>query len=296
MTPIQSCQYLFSTALNSCLQFTYISGGIMLGGLLLKLVLSFYKTYQTKNELLSNSVMMPRKASQACKQAKIPVEMVTIVNSDDLVAASIGLLKPQIVISENLVNSLSLQELTAVVLHEAYHADRKHPLLIAGVMALQKTLVVLPVLKDLSKYLACRFECDADRYVINKQLTDTHLKNAMKVFLKTESFSQPAYFRNFAFSDILERIAAMQGKPIKFSFSKMRLVLSAASIGILMMIVQFGPQQAHALAMQKASSADNYSCDLANCASTCAAHQYQNQTSAWSALRTENRNMSVEGL
>lgn len=95
--------------------------------------------------------------------AGLHLPRVTCVDADPPIALCAGLLRPRIFVSRGLVDALSIEELRAVLLHEASHARRRDPLRRAARRALADLLFFVPVVRWWADRRAVLDEVAADR-------------------------------------------------------------------------------------------------------------------------------------
>lgn len=94
---------------------------------------------------------------------------VDLLNAAEPFSFTYGLAKPRIAVSRGLADSLSDEELDAVLEHERYHVRNLDPLKLFVARMLAPTLFFVPVLRELrSRYVAAR-ELAADRRVLRHQ-------------------------------------------------------------------------------------------------------------------------------
>jgi Zn-dependent protease with chaperone function len=94
---------------------------------------------------------------------------VDLLNAGESFSFTYGLAKPRIAVSRGLAESLSDEELDAVLEHERYHVRNLDPLKLFVARMLAPTLFFVPVLRELrSRYVAAR-ELAADRRVLHRQ-------------------------------------------------------------------------------------------------------------------------------
>jgi Zn-dependent protease with chaperone function len=90
-------------------------------------------------------------------------DRVTLIEGDEPFSFTYGALRPQVVVSEGLLDSTSPPELEAVLVHERYHVRNFDPLKVVLSRALARGFFFLPLLRALEgRYLAGR-ELAADR-------------------------------------------------------------------------------------------------------------------------------------
>lgn len=95
-------------------------------------------------------------------------DRIDVVRLDRPVAFTYGLFQPRVCVSTALLESLIDDELQAVLLHEAWHVERRDPLRISIVQALKSTLVFIPELQRLANLSIVTMEIAADRYVLTQ--------------------------------------------------------------------------------------------------------------------------------
>src|SRR3989344_5674015 len=149
---------------------------IVILGLFLKTLLSYIKTKRKLGTLLQKQIpFTPPKLRVVLERNNILRDSIIIVEENKIVALTIDWFSPKVVISSFLVERLSHKHLEAVILHEYYHLKNKHPLLMITSEILSSTLVLIPILRDLTDKLRSVLEKEADRYVFKQQKTPKYL-------------------------------------------------------------------------------------------------------------------------
>ncbi|HEX9548888.1 MAG TPA: M56 family metallopeptidase, partial [Acidimicrobiales bacterium] len=93
---------------------------------------------------------------------------VRLVESGDAFSFAYGMTRPQVAVSRGLVESVSDEELAAVLHHERYHVTNFDPLKVVLARGLPDALFFLPVLRELrGRYVTGR-ELAADRRAMRK--------------------------------------------------------------------------------------------------------------------------------
>lgn len=91
---------------------------------------------------------------------------VSLVESTERFCCTLGILRPRVVVTSELIDTSTPSELAAVLAHEAHHVRSADPLKMVIARSLARSLFVLPVLERLyERYLAGR-ELAADRRAI----------------------------------------------------------------------------------------------------------------------------------
>jgi len=91
-----------------------------------------------------------------------------VIADRDVYAFSVGFWRPRIVLSTGLRELLDPDELTAVLLHEAYHVRALDSLKVAFARAMARALFFLPLADDLARSYLIQKELAADRYAIRQ--------------------------------------------------------------------------------------------------------------------------------
>lgn len=153
---------------------------IVILGLFLKTLLSYIKTKRKLEVLLQKQIpSLHQKLKIILKKNNIPKDLIIIVEEADVYAFTIDWFSPKIVVSTKLIRKLSKSQLEAVVLHEYYHLKNRHPLLLIVGEILSSSLVLLPVLRDLTRQMRTILEKEADLFVSNQQKTTKYLNLAL---------------------------------------------------------------------------------------------------------------------
>lgn len=215
--------------------------------------------------LARKAVPMPGRVAAALAAAE-GVRCVTVDEAEPY-AATVGLLRPRIVVSTGLVRSLTLAELRAVIAHEAHHAKERHPL--RGLLweAVRRALFFLPSLGDVAGHFALARELSADRAAVGTCRGSRPLASAL---LKAVAPAKLPY-GVAAFGNLKPRIEALGGvRGTEFRMSVPRasatvafasfVVLALASTGISPARASDAPTgSCEAAESQPAMSAVNFS-------------------------------------
>ena len=193
---LRTCRALwFETGSN--VRFLILSSVVGLSVIgLVKLVLSLVFTLVFVAGNRKNSGL-----NQAAKLKKIlgkhdlPKDRFVVVKERG-VAASVGLFRPRVFLSREVVESFSPRQLEAVVLHEWYHTANNHSLVYWMVRVLCRTLFFLPVFVDLKRFAVLKLENMADEYVVKAQETGVWLEEACGEF-KTLKKTRNVLFAGF---------------------------------------------------------------------------------------------------
>lgn len=170
---------------------------VVFAGLFLRALFSFIKTKKRLETILQKRIFrISRKLDVILEKNHIQRDMVTVVESSDDCALTIGWFFPRIIVSSNIINGLSGKQLEAVILHELYHAKNKHPLLLITSEILSSSLRMLPILKEIAAKMRTVLEKEADKFVVERQGTSRYLDLALeKVNLQNGFKLYPAFSR-----------------------------------------------------------------------------------------------------
>lgn len=167
-----------------------------------------------------------------------------LVESEKQFAFCLGIRRPKIYISTNLVNALTIQELEAVLRHERYHLDNKDTLTMLIASIGESLLPFFPILSDLLHNYRIEREIKADAEAIQGLADEKPIISVIKKLLNSPSVAistVPA----IADHDTLEpRIRAIVKKDLRFKqFRVKNILISVASI-LVMSIIILTPVQA----------------------------------------------------
>ncbi|OGM13009.1 hypothetical protein A3A76_01265 [Candidatus Woesebacteria bacterium RIFCSPLOWO2_01_FULL_39_23] len=158
-------------------------------GLFLKTLLSCIKTKRKLEVLLQKQIYsLPQKLKFILERNGIRKDLIIIVEEVDVYAFTIDWFSPKIVISTSLIEKLNQNQLEAVTLHEYYHLKNRHPLLLIVGEILSSSLLMLPVLRDLTRKMRTVLEKEADLFVSNQQKTTRHLNLALETVSSQNRF------------------------------------------------------------------------------------------------------------
>ena len=158
-------------------------------GLFLKTLLSYIKTKRKLEVLLQKQVpYLPQKLEIILERNGVQKGLIIIVEEADVYALTIDWFLPKIVVSTKLIRELDKNQLEAVILHEYYHLKNLHPLLLIVGEILSSSLLLLPILRDLTGKMRTVLEKEADKYVFEQQKTPRHLNLALEMVSSQNRF------------------------------------------------------------------------------------------------------------
>ena len=193
---IETCRQTATNFFSSGVHFVGFTLTVLttLGALFLLTlsVLSFIKTKERLNNILKNEALLKKqKSSSLSGKLKFLWNKLIVVDYDRDLAITIGLRNPKIIISTCLIKKLSEKELEAVLLHEYYHLQNSHPLILIVSEILSSSMFFVPVIRELTKNLRTVVEREADKFVLSYQKTNRYLDLAL------EKVSNPGRFAVF---------------------------------------------------------------------------------------------------
>ena len=195
---IETCRQLATTFFSSGSHFvglilivlTLLVAGIFIS----KTLFSFMKTQKRIKILLaSKSNIIPRKLQSVLEKINIDEETVVVIQKQSSYAFNYGVRSQKILISEGLIKKLTTKQLEAVVLHELYHLENKHSLLLILSEIISSTLFFLPLVKEINNKMKIVFEKEADVFTSSIQGKDIYLNQALLKVSYSKIFVYPSF-------------------------------------------------------------------------------------------------------
>lgn len=239
---------------------TLISLLVVIG--LTSLLVQLFTTKRFINKYLGSKVLVPDRLSKIAIRLRI-LEKVEVVESKRNLAFCYGILQPKIVLSSQLISTLSNKELQAVLLHESHHLKNYDPLKIILGNTLSTVFFFIPILKDLQRYYFLTKEIAADSEVI-KDGGRQVLASALSKFLRSPSPLLNTVATLASPDDLEKRILYLTGNQKKAIFrpSPVNIVLSIFIVLFFMVLVNTPVYAVRADDSCKAKEEINYSKDL----------------------------------
>lgn len=228
-----------------------ITGLFILAVGLLAIILSFiiksisiyYKTSRFIQKYTKHNHSLSTKLDQTAKEIGLSGKIIEIQTNEPMVFCY-GFIKPRICISTTIVNSLSSQELKAVLLHEQHHAKVYEPIKLLLVKIISNTLFFMPGIKNLTKQYAVFSELAADETATDNFKNKVPLAQALdKILAQKENIMIQNGLAVSFFSQIIEErvnklVDTTYVPKLNFGFVKMfssltiliAVILSAKSI------------------------------------------------------------------
>jgi len=118
--------------------------------------------------------------AEAARQRALE-DTIDFVDDAEAYSFAYGLRTPRVVVSRGLADRLGLDELQAVLAHEAYHVKSRDPLKIVITRAMAPAMFFLPVLRPLHERYAVGRELAADRRAIRASGTSALARALLNV-------------------------------------------------------------------------------------------------------------------
>ncbi len=175
--------------------------GIVLGIGFLSFIVQLIKTRIFLRKLLLNRINISSGLAKTLETLNL-TNKVILIKDKNLFSFCCGIFSPFIIVTTNLVRSLSDKELESVLLHEQSHMVSRDPIKVLIGKTFSSMFFFLPLFRELHKNIEGTCELLADQWTITHQQNSTFLRNALKKILvfpqKSMNFvsnaSGPDYF------------------------------------------------------------------------------------------------------
>ncbi len=181
-----------------------------------------------------------------------------LLDSSRPLAFTVGLWRPQIVLSERMISSLSDEELRAVLFHELGHVRSRDPLRLAVVRFLADALWFLPVARSLARDFVDAVEEGADDWAVGATRQSVDLAAALVKTAKADvSWAIPLASSLAGNVSVEERVERLLGTGVRRrSSTTMQRWVSSGLISLLLLSLLMLPldsgEAANRRAMQEA--------------------------------------------
>jgi len=214
----------------------------LLSILFISLQLIGYIVTQKKLKSYKKEKTIPDILKQILATNKLLSQSVVLVKSDTLTAFTVGIRRPQIFVSSALCKKLSKKELEAVLLHELYHLQKKHPFWSFLLSLITKIFFFIPLVDYLVRQIKTEFELLADSFAIESQGSHSYLHAALIANIQTVDGVS-----NFAAYGLEQRVDTLTSQ--QFSTEKIttkQIIVSTLSISFMVTFSLLQPQRLQA--------------------------------------------------
>jgi len=210
--------------------------------LFITLQLVGYVRTQKKLKSYKKEKMIPDKLKQILSTNKLLSQSVKLIKSDQLTAFTVGIGRPYIFVSSALCKKLSKKELEAVLLHELYHLQKRHPLWSFILSLISRIFFFIPLVDYFVRQIKTEFELLADAFAIESQGSSNYLQTALIANIQTVDGVS-----NFAAYGLEQRVETLTSKHLsREQITTKQIMMSALSIGLMMTLSISTPQQLQA--------------------------------------------------
>jgi len=160
-----------------------------------------------------------------------------------LYAVTIGLWRPDVFVSQGLVDLLPSKALAAVIAHEVHHREARHPLVIFLFCIFHALFFYIPGIRMMRSYVHVRQEVSADKAAIRHTSRISLAEAFLSLYGKPVRSALAAVS---SFSSLPERVEYLVSKkePALLSFFDKRMVLFGGTVFVLLFgFVLFVPRQ-----------------------------------------------------
>lgn len=221
---------------------------LLLGATLLRATIfiaaSLLRKHQRATGHQKTQDFCPQRLKRAISNAGL--KSVRLIDSKEAELYCFGWLHPTVIISQKMVEKLTLAELSAALRHEEYHRRHRHSLKLFLAEIVGQAIWFLPVHKDILAYLRYSTEVSADRFASGEG-RQQHLRSALSKLLQSPA---PTWQTAFAGSPAEARIESLvTQKPQVFHPSPSRTIQSLSVLAIVgsAVVLLAAPAQASAV-------------------------------------------------
>ncbi|GGG64612.1 M56 family metallopeptidase [Paenibacillus radicis (ex Gao et al. 2016)] len=162
---------------------------------------------------------------------------IIVVQDDTFLALAIGLFKPRIVISTQVLHLFSDNEVKAILLHEQFHCRNRDTLKTFMMTLLTDAFGYWPIMMPIFRYYETWTELLADRFAIRQMGTELPLASVLLKLAKLGK-TQPAAAVHFAASALHYRMIQVlePHQTVKVKIALLRPLLASLSLLLLFML------------------------------------------------------------
>lgn len=183
LSPIADlCQIAYRKTLDTSGHIALTLLAVMLVFIGLRIVLVLVSSRRRTADILRlNRVAEGSEAALRCERARLRAASppIDVVETGQVLAITVGLREPRIVLSSSMVQLLSDDELEAVIRHEMAHVVRRDPLRSVLADCVRLALPFVPVVGYIAAHFRAQREIEADRSVVRAMGSPASLASAL---------------------------------------------------------------------------------------------------------------------
>lgn len=223
--------------------------GVILGLILLRGILYVISQLRSKRGLIQK---LKQNKYNACNLSNT-YDDINFVQDVKMFALTAGLLNPKIYVSSAMVDTLSENELMAVIAHERFHQSYRHPIILFLVQAFEKSFFFFPALKSITKYIRQSHEYEADAQAIQMTSREVLASALFKTITNGSKSNFPGSVSLFAAT--YDRVMTVIDKE---TVPKIKLSIGVSIVSIVLLtlvsVVFVKAQSGHAHVHEEGSS------------------------------------------
>ncbi|TNJ62224.1 M56 family metallopeptidase [Paenibacillus hemerocallicola] len=162
---------------------------------------------------------------------------IIVVRNEAFVALAIGMYRPKIVISTQVLHMFNDDEVKAILLHEWHHCRNHDSIKLFIMTLLTEAFGYWPIMKPIFRYYQTWTELLADRFAIRQMGTELHLGSVLLKLSKLGK-TEPVTAVHFAASAMHYRMLQVlePHQTVKVKISLLRPLLASLSLLLLLML------------------------------------------------------------
>ena len=162
---------------------------------------------------------------------------IVVVKDEAIIALSIGMRKPIIVVSTAVLEMFSDDEVKAVLLHEWHHCSSRDNSKLFLATLLSESFTYLPIMKPIYQYYRTWMELMADRFAIRQMGTELHLANVLLKLTRLGKLQMHAAAVHFTTTMDYRMLQVLEpDQAIKVKVAWLRPLLASICILLLLML------------------------------------------------------------
>lgn len=193
-----------------------------------KVLFSFIKTHKKNSTLQYTKVKkIPLKVKKIRTKIDLPTSSITVIQEPKLLAFTLGVFHPQVILSTGLIKSLTAKQLEAVLLHESYHLSNHHPFLFICGEIISSSMSFIPVVQQAIGTFKSQLENEADQFACEVQGSSQFIYQAL---LTVHQDTELQIFPGFASANFFNRRQVLKNSSQQITFAQVMRSVSFFSI------------------------------------------------------------------